>query len=104
MGCSSCSSSAGVAVQRSFVSPSLRQVPTDPSCPYTIEILIIWESKLTWFKSKALYKKHNIPAAQVNSNLGIVKTSLNISNRCEYKTNLDGMEDMITLITGLQNE
>lgn len=106
MGCSSCGAAANNnTVQRRFQINALPPNIVDNSdCPYTVEILNSWLQALTWFKSKALYKKQNIPASKVNAYLGILLTSLNVSSRCAYKASLDEMQDLIILITGLQND
>lgn len=106
MGCSSCNKKVAVMNAANLVSQDYRvnsQQAAGP-CDYTDEILQIWLDKLKWFKDKGLYTKYNVKGATINKYLGIVLTSMNVSNKCVYRNMLDGeIKTLITLITGLQN-
>lgn len=103
MGCSSCGTAVAASLMenKSNVTSYKSQVISGP-CDYTDEILTIWLDKLKWFKNKGLHVKNNVSPALINKYLGIVLTSLNVSNKCVYKTVLDDIAKLITIINGLQ--
>lgn len=104
MGCSACGSSVAIANGANMVNRNYRVEQQSGPCEYTDEILTVWLDKLKWFKDKGLYVKHNIKGGTINKYIGIVLTSLNVSNKCNYKKSLDNeIQKLVTYITGLQN-
>jgi len=105
MGCSSCGS--GTVAQANALNIVNRQYRVQQQagpCDYTNEILDVWLTKLKWFKDTGLYTKFNVKAGTINKYLGIVLTSINVNNKCNYKTSLDiEIKTLVTFITGLQN-
>lgn len=104
MGCSACGApKAMVANTSQMVSAKYRVEDLGP-CDYTDAMLNIYYSKLKWFKDNALYVKHGYKASIVNKYIGIVKTSINVHNKCSYRKELDGpITDLVDLITSLQH-
>ena len=102
MGCAVCGQKA-VYNQQTVQKTSLKyNIASQESCDYTTLMLNNFNEKLVWFKDKGLYVKYNIPAKTINKYIGIVLTSLNISNKCMYKPILDKVSDLVDLIITLQ--
>lgn len=102
MGCSACRNKIAVANAGEMVQRNYRVAEPVGPCDYTNEQLTIWADKLKWFKDKGLHVKYNYKPALINKYLGIVLTSININNKCVYKTDLDTMAALILFITSLQ--
>jgi hypothetical protein len=105
MACRSCGASSPIPPQRSQVNFSNRVQQVDPGpCDYTNDMLKDFNNKLVWFKNKALYVKYGVKAGTLNKYIGIVLTSLNISDKCMYKNILDQAAGLVDLIVSIQAE
>ena len=102
MACGTCGSSSVAMGNTQQVSPNYKVEQNIGPCDYTNEILNVWLDKLKWFKDRGLHVKNNVPPAKINKYLGIVLTSINVNNKCVYKSTLDEIANLITLINGLQ--
>jgi len=103
MGCSSCGKSTAAPLNNVRVSKLQKsiKVPEGP-CDYTNEILNVWADKLKWFKNKGLYVNYKVRAGTLNKFIGIVLTSINVNNKCNYKKELDNeIKTLVTFITGI---
>jgi len=104
MPCSSCGKSVAVMDATNMVNRSYRVQQQAGPCEYNDEILTVWLDKLKWFKDKGLYVKYKVEGKTINKYLGIVITSLNVGNKCNYKDTLDGeIKKLVTFISGIQN-
>lgn len=104
MACGTCAArAAAIANNKQSVSVSLKSSSQTGPCEYSVEMLQDFNKKLTWFKDRALYRKHNILPRTMNKYIGIVLSALNVPNRCIYKDELDTISDLVDLIITIQN-
>lgn len=104
MPCSTCLSKSGPVNNPNPLSAKAYRVQSNPEpCDYSIQQVTDFNSKLVWFKNKALYRKYNILPKTINSYIGIVLSALNTKNLCVYSKELGIISDLVDLITTLQN-
>lgn len=72
-------------------------------CEYSIAMLQDFDAKLIWFKDTGKYRKEGILPRTMNKYIGIVRSSINVPNRCTYKEELDKIADLVNLIVIIQN-
>lgn len=99
MACLGCGGSA--VVYQSQPVPS--EVIPNEQCEYNKVLLTAWKNKLECFKRKHLYSQYNIALSTVNSSIGIVLSALNYESMiCYFKRQLDGITDIVNLITSIE--
>lgn len=108
MGCSSCGNKTNLSNTSISTSSNVLKNQTfnqnQEPCDYTDDILQNWLTKLKWFKDKGYYVKYNVKGSVINKYLGIVLTSMNINNKCQYVDILNGeIKTLVIFITGIQN-
>lgn len=105
MGCSACAAKSALIHNNTsmMVSPAYRVQQNTGPCEFTVEMLQDFNKKLTWFKDKALYRKHDILPKTMNKYIGIVLSALNTPNRCVYQKDLETISDLVDFIVTLQS-
>ena len=103
MGCSACGAASVINNGARSFSRKVNVEESDPGpCEYSKVMLEDFEERLVWFKEKGLFIQYNVQAKSLNKYIGIVKTSLNILNRCKYRIILSKVSDLVDLIITLQ--
>lgn len=103
MGCSSCGNKVLVNRSPGNVISSKHKVSENIGpCEYNNEVLQNFYNQLIYFKDYAVYVKYKIPAKTVNKYIGIVLTSMNVSNKCMYRDTLEKISDLVDLIISIR--
>lgn len=102
MGCGSCAAAAAARKKVQAVKQKAILNNISQPCPYTNTMLLIWREKLKWFKRSGKSVLKRVATTTINKHLGVVISSLNINDKCRYKSRLDEVAKLITVINGLE--
>lgn len=104
MPCGACAAKSALIHNNTsmMVAKAYRVQQNTGPCEFTVDMLKDFNSKLTWFKDRALYRKYDILPKTMNKYIGIVLSALNTPNRCNYKKDLETISDLVDLIVTVQ--
>lgn len=101
--CGQCAAAAArAAANRRPAAPKKASVEEinalNADCPFTNTILQNYQTKIVRFRDKGKYLSLGITAAIINRYIGVLKTSINIDQKCTYKDILYQIQDLVNTI------
>lgn len=109
MACGTCGARAAAAAAQNnnisnanFSTSYQNQQSTEP-CEFSHDQLVFFKQKMIELKDSGKYIAKGIKPATMNQYIGILLTSLNINNKCTYRTYLQTISDLVSILILEQN-